>query len=600
MLLIFLLLIAVLMGIILSAHYWLTHERKPHRQWHLNLLQVLAFFGFLAAFAAPMYFGYFNENILALFCYYLALNAAIFFVAEFKQWHELNYLGFLANFFFISLWNGYMYTPGNFKIAEIFLIVYFCLYLSISILFSFRSHSQLKKMISSSFTYALPMIFFICQAKLLNYSAPPLALICLALAFLYAVLAYCLEKFYAENRLLLNSLGNCSLIFTTLSIFFLLSNVWLGPILALEAAVLFWFGHSRHQKFMKYFGVFLQIVASIIFVNYFPRPMHQAYLINPGFIGSALVIGATVYCAYLSKSTLRLFFFLIAVLWFLFIGFYENILFFKYHPTHPYLGMLVSHIQEWQVLYSTLLFFAVSSVILCALAKRFNFHMLISSLGFFIGFFIALELYHLNFQAFYTAYNPFIYFLALMIGYYGFYLVRHFVSDKTARFLAGSFWLAFLGQYAMWVLNFNHVVIPHEYTLQCAIFAVAISLYFLVFECNMLTKVFPCSFHPDIYTRSTPKILCLVFVFWLLVTSISATGTVPHWPYIPLLNPLDLSTALGFFSIYYWVKPQAAWLQSQYSLRSQHIFKVLAWVLLAIWLAAMVYRTLYQWIAWFH
>jgi len=600
MLLIFLFFIAISLGIVLSVHYWLTHKTSLHITFRLHILQPVAFLGFLTAFAAPAHFSYFNGNIVALFCYYLVLNLAVFFIAELKQWRELNYLAFLANFTFISLWNGYMYTRGHYHIAEIMLLLYFLLFLMISLLFSYRSSSQLKQVIIRRFTYALPMIFFICQAKLMNYSAPPLALTSLALAFLYAILAYFLNAFFAKSNLLLKSLQNCSLIFVTLSIVFLIPNLWLGPILALEGAILFLFGRTYAQKFSIYFGIFLQLFASIAFMNYFPRPMQQAYLINPSFIGSILIISAALYSAYLSKSTLRLGFFLVAALWSLFIGFYQNILYFQYHPTHPYLGIIISHVQEWQVLYCSLLYFAVFSLILCALAKRFHFRSLISSLGFFILFFIVLELYHLNFYAFYNAYHPFVYIAALFIGYCAFYLIRHVISTKMARFFAGGLWLAFLSQYALWVLYFNHVVIPDEYSLQSSIFAIAISLYFLVFECDMMIKIFPCSFHPDIYTRSTPKILCLVFVFWLLATSISATGAVPHWPYIPLLNPLDLSTALGFFSIYYWGKPQAAWLRSQYSLRSQHIFKVLVWVLLAIWLAAMVYRTLYQWTAWFH
>lgn len=599
MLLIFLIFIAIVMGITLSTHYWMTHER-PHRVFHLNILRLITFLVFCPAFAAPVYFEFFNENVIQLFCYYLVLNLAIFSVAEFKKWRELNYLGFLANFFFLSLWNGYLYKPGYYLSAQIFLIFYFILYFGLSLLLSYRTETHLKKMISNTLSFALPMIFFICQAKLVNYANTPLTWTAFSLAIAYALSAYLLRKFAKKNPLLISSLAHCSLILFNIGIFLLLRDSWIAAILAIEGAALLWFGKKHHQKFSIYFGLFLQVFASILLIDYFPSPAPTNYLLNNQFIAVMVVVASALYSSYISKSTLRLGFFMIAALWYIFIGFYEHMLYFKYQALFNYAGVLISHIQEWQVLYSTLLYFAVMAFIFCCLARRFNFRWLISSLGFFILFFIALELYHLNFYDFYRTYNPFIYLAILFIGYAALYIVRNCMGDKAARFFTSCFLIAFLGQYAMWVLRFNHALIPNEFSLQCGMFAIAISLYFFVFECDLMTKIFPCSFHPTIYTRTAPQILSLVFVAWFLITSISATGVVYAWPYIPLLNPLDLATGLGFFSIYYWGKAQAAWLRSHYNANLQRLFKVLVRVLLLIWLGAMVFRTLYQWTGWLH
>ncbi|MDJ0807720.1 MAG: DUF2339 domain-containing protein, partial [Gammaproteobacteria bacterium] len=154
----------------------------------LALLQnsrVLILLATAGGFLAPVLTSTGEGSHVALFSYYLLLNAGILLIAWFKAWRALNLLGFGFTFVIGTLWGYQYYQPEFFATTEPFLVVFFLQYVGIAVLFALRQPPNLKGLVDGSLVFGVPLIAAGLQAALVKDYQYGLAFSALALGGFY-------------------------------------------------------------------------------------------------------------------------------------------------------------------------------------------------------------------------------------------------------------------------------------------------------------------------------------------------------------------------------------------------------------------------------
>jgi uncharacterized membrane protein len=257
----------------------------------------LAVLGLLAGFAAPILLSTGAGNHVVLFSYYALLNLAILAVAWVRPWRVLNLLGFFFTFAIGTAWGVLRYDPAQFASTEPFLVFHFLLYLAIPILFALRSAPMRAGAIDGTLVFGMPLIAFALQAGLLDGERLPLALSALALAVTYLVLAWALLR---RVRLLGESFAVLAVGFATLAVPLAFSARVSGCVFALEGAALIWLGLRQGRRLPQISGLLLQLAAagamSIAFIGF---DASAPIFANARFIAAVLIAGAAMTSAWL-------------------------------------------------------------------------------------------------------------------------------------------------------------------------------------------------------------------------------------------------------------------------------------------------------------
>src|SRR5882757_1241218 len=121
----------------------------------LAVLQNSIAFALLAVsggFLAPVLASTGQGSHVVLFSYYAVLNCGILAVAWFKAWRPLNIAGFAFTFAIGTAWGVLKYRTEDFATTEPFLVLFFLVYLGISILFTLRQPVKLTGYIDGTLT----------------------------------------------------------------------------------------------------------------------------------------------------------------------------------------------------------------------------------------------------------------------------------------------------------------------------------------------------------------------------------------------------------------------------------------------------------------
>ena len=210
--------------------------------------RTLAVLGILAGFMAPLWLSTGSGNHVALFSYYAVLNAAILAIAWWRPWRVLNLLGFAFTFGIGTFWGALQYSADKFDSTEPFLLLFFAFYLLIPILYARRQPAEKRDLVDGSLVFGTPLIAFSLQAGMLHHDRLLLALCALALAALYAGLAWALIR-RARYAALGQSHAVLAVGFATLAVPPALSARATARVFALEGAALVWLG-LRQQRLL--------------------------------------------------------------------------------------------------------------------------------------------------------------------------------------------------------------------------------------------------------------------------------------------------------------------------------------------------------------
>jgi uncharacterized membrane protein len=261
----------------------------------------LAVLGIIAGFAAPILISTGSGNHVVLFSYYTLLNLAIFAIAWQKAWRVLNLIGFAFTYVIGTAWGVLRYEPLLFGSTEPFLVIFFAIYLAIPILYARKRDPQRRDLVDGTLVFGNPLVAFALQAALLDGDRMPLAYSALALAAVYALLAWMLIR-RDRLRVLGESFAVLAVGFATLAVPLALSARSTACTFALEGAALIWLGFRQQRRLPRWSGLALQALAAGAFlfsVTVDAASADTVAIANGGYISAVLIAAATFTSAWL-------------------------------------------------------------------------------------------------------------------------------------------------------------------------------------------------------------------------------------------------------------------------------------------------------------
>jgi uncharacterized membrane protein len=546
----------------------------------------LAVIGFAGGFLAPVMLSTGGGSHVALFTYYAVLNLGLFTVAWFRAWRVLNLVGFFFTFGITSAWRAFSYTPEDLVSADFFLLLFFVMYVGISILFALRQKPELRGYVSGSLVFGLPVVVFTLQATLLSKTEYGLAFSAIGFGAFYLALSFALFRSRHPNLgLLAEAFAALGVIFGSLAIPLAFDHQTTAAMWAVEGSGLLWIGVRQDRKLARGFGALLQLAGGVGYLMGLDRLGIQMPVLNSAFIGTILLaVSGALSARWLQRSAARLAGYekaapalalLWATAWFAYGGLAEID---RSLPTDLDYGAALAH---GALVISALL--ALRQLWSWAVPARIAVGLALMTV--LVGLFAANA-------------HPFAEFgfLAWPLLLVTVYAVLHDLDERpdeaTTKLRpalhAGAYAaLAFVVAWESgWQLG---EAVPGVWRqLPWALVPVA-----LLWAANRAVPwpAWPLARHADTYRRHASIPLALWTALWVLVTNLSSDGDPGGIPYLPLLNPLDVTSAvaLTMLALYVLGLPAAR----RAALLRERVFVALAGALVFVWLNAALLRALH-------
>jgi uncharacterized membrane protein len=226
----------------------------------------LAVLGIVGGFAAPLLTSTGGGSHVLLFGYFAVLNAAIFAIAWFKAWRVLNLVGFACTVVIGTLWGVTRYRPEDFATTEAFLILFFLFYVGIATLYGLRQSIAVKNYVDGTLVFGTPLVAAGLQSALVRPYEYAMAWSALAASALYLVLARMLYARHRNDlRLLVEAFLALGVVFATLAVPLALDSRLTSATWALEGAALVFVGVRQQRLAPRVFGLALQLAAGVAF-----------------------------------------------------------------------------------------------------------------------------------------------------------------------------------------------------------------------------------------------------------------------------------------------------------------------------------------------
>lgn len=252
--------------------------------------KLMALASFAGGFAVPVLLGGESPTPLPLFTYGTILNLAILFIARWKSWRELNLLGFFATFIIGGAWAAARYGPEQFWLCQVFLALTVAIYLLTALLYAHNTPGRFGLAADSTLLFGTAIVGFGFQTQLVEQIPYAQAWAALAFGAVYVGLAAWVWRTpRPETRLLGECLIAIGVGFVTLAIPLALDVRWAGAAWALEGAGAFWVGMRQARWMPRAFGIGLVGVAAIIMLVTIEPNVSALPVLNTGFVGPLLI-----------------------------------------------------------------------------------------------------------------------------------------------------------------------------------------------------------------------------------------------------------------------------------------------------------------------
>jgi len=278
----------------------------------------LAVAGSLGGFATPILASSGGGSHVALFSYIALLDAGIMAVAWFRAWRVLNLVGFFGTFGLFMAWHSRSWQAEFLVSAELFLLLFFTMF--VGILIRFTHHLQLSvettpssdaerdgallnvakraDYIDGTLAFGVPLIAFILHTQMTRHLEFGAAFGALGLGAIYLALATGLRHWARGQYLLLIEIFIAlGVVFATLAIPLGLEPQSTAAAWALEAAGIFWIGIRQQRPLARLFAALL-LIGSV--VNFF-RILHIGHT-----AGGAVLHGSIFGCVLIAASLLTI------------------------------------------------------------------------------------------------------------------------------------------------------------------------------------------------------------------------------------------------------------------------------------------------------
>lgn len=250
----------------------------------------LAAAAFAGGYAVPLLLGGEGGPVAVMFGYHTLLNLGVLALAWRKAWRSINLIGFFATFGVATFWGVLSYRPQDFAVAQPFLILSVLIYLAAAILYARNSDSRAGRIVDSSLLFGTALVGFGLQAGLVAPYEYGAAFAALGFAAIYLILATAvMRRGGAAYRLLAETMLAIGIGFATLAIPLALGARWTGSAWALEGAGAFWVGMRQARWMPRAFGLLLQFVAAFLFLAMLEDGAQALPIVNPVFLTGLLV-----------------------------------------------------------------------------------------------------------------------------------------------------------------------------------------------------------------------------------------------------------------------------------------------------------------------
>jgi uncharacterized membrane protein len=532
--------------------------------------QALAFVGFLGAFASPILVSTGGGSHVALFGYYLMLNLAIAVIAYLRAWRALNLLGFLATFGIATLWGALKYVPEQYASTQPFLIAFFAIYVAIGLFYALRHSSGKNHTLDGMIVFGTPIVSFALQTQLVDKFEYGAAISAVAASAMYVVLAlFTRRKESPVANWLTMSYAALGLIFATLAVPLAFDAKLTAAIWAVEGAGVFWLAKTQKRWIGQGFGLLMQLLAAVAFGHAFESETATAQraFANSYFVGSLMLALSALAISWWSfvesklaqnsidkeKSTAFSNYGILAAITNL-IGFAWLLYGFGAEITSSALGLVDASRARWLMF----TFVALASAFAFVWTRK-GWHgmqlpghaiMPVMLLAALVG--IALDhqrLFALDGLLWVVAISLHLFTLRRLDGepprpWWSFV---HAANTLLAVLLLGNVLYRLIDSANLWRSDWASVI-----------FLVASALIVAVLTAPKIWRDAPSSWPLDRFQRSYALyagsfLAALTTCVALIVTSV-ASGRADPLPYIPFLNPVDLSVAIALASVALWLK----------------------------------------------
>jgi uncharacterized membrane protein len=281
----------------------------------LALLQnsrAMAVIGFTGGFLVPVLLSTGGGSHIALFSYFALLNIAVLVIAWFKTWRVLSVISFVLTFGIAGMWANDRYEAIYYASCQLFLLIGWAIYLAIALIYANRREDDARSSyVDGTLVFGMALVGFGLQAAmmratpdLIHYASAFSALIAggvyLALALWQASRARQEDAprsaFLAGESLLAIGVG-----FATLAIPLAFGAEITAAAWAIEGAAIVWVGLRQQRWLARAFGLALQPVALITFYlgitdGAWERASEVTrFFLNTQFVGMLLIaLGAVV------------------------------------------------------------------------------------------------------------------------------------------------------------------------------------------------------------------------------------------------------------------------------------------------------------------
>ncbi|MEN0037430.1 MAG: DUF2339 domain-containing protein [Cellvibrio sp.] len=518
----------------------------------LQNAQVLALMATAGGFLAPILTSDGSGNHVGLFSFYLLLNIGILAIAWFKTWRLLNWVGFVFTFVITSTWGVLKYEPQLYASSQPFLLAFFALYLTVSVLFSLKQPPNLKGLVDGSLVFGLPIVGFGLQTALLKHTEYGLAISALILALIYIALARVLwAKYQHTHRVLIESFIALGVTFATLTIPLALDAQWTSATWALEATGLIWVGLRQQRMLPRLAGYLLHIGAAFSLlikgVDAGATP-----IISGDFIG-LLMLAMTALCIsylltrYLDnisrfEKPLQQFTLIIGWLWWLAAAYNE----------------IQGHISGEQHFTSLILFFALSIVAVLLLSLKTQWPQL-ARLGFWLLPLTSLVAMRNFGESLFIGYDVYpsqgwglLALLAFVFVQYRFLWRQRAISSCSLLSVFHILTAWFLFSLVYWEASYWQAELEW-YGTSAAVLWFACLVVPLVALLNLVNKsIWPFAQYQADYKNLIPAPLIFFLLLWFIYAC-RYSGITDQF-YLPILNPLDLAQAAVLLIFAYVIK----------------------------------------------
>ena len=261
----------------------------------------LALFATIGGFAAPILASTGGGNYVHLFGYYLILNLGILAIALKKGWRSLNFLGAICTFGIGIGWGANYYRPEFFGNVEPFLLAFFGIYLTITVLYTLR-HGAGKPVLDGVLVFGVPLATLSAQAGLLAGQDKKLALSSFGAALIYGGLSYTLRT-QEQASLLRKCFTILAVTFFTLAIPLYFNAQITSALWAMEGAAVLWLGLNQKRTAPVLLGLLLQVFAWFSYFNGYAAMTELPAFWNAKCLGALILAFSSFACGWLLDRT---------------------------------------------------------------------------------------------------------------------------------------------------------------------------------------------------------------------------------------------------------------------------------------------------------